>query len=113
MLSKLKSLVSGLKSFVANFKAKASKDLSELWKDYKGFLIVFGALILTLKFRELLVSFLLNSSKRFFQGAQKKSASLDLKENKDDAQSNALVEQAQDLPKTEQPVTVDWYKDKK
>src|SRR5271166_455862 len=103
-------MLTKLKAQLASLEALAAKDLSELWQAYRTPLILFGGIILYMKSRDLILSYLLNSGKRAEQSALAKDAQMQAQENKDNQQADALVQQAADLPKTEQPVGTDWNK---
>jgi hypothetical protein len=97
MLAQLKSLY-----------AKADQDLKKLWNTDKMFLFAFGALVLFIKFRDILISLLVSSSKRIDTNAQKQDTKLAAQENQANTQANALAAQAAALPSTETPVSEDW-----
>lgn len=109
-MNSLKALWARIRASLDKFEALAAKDLGDLWQNYRGFLIAFGAIVLTVKFRDILIDLIVSSSKKMFQSAENKNNSLQLKEDKDNNQANALVKEAQALPSQEQPVDVDWYK---
>ena len=114
MLNKLKTFFSKLTTGWNNLKTLAKKDLASLWNEYRTVLILLGALILTLKFREWFIDFLVNSSKKLFTTAQKQSESDQVKEDQKNKAADALVNQAQQLQNQKKPeVTVDWNKTQK
>jgi hypothetical protein len=110
MLNEIKVIWAKIKAGWTSLTTLAEKDFLELWVSYRTVFILFGAAILTLKFRDLLVDFIVSSSKRLFQSTQKKSDSLETKEDTLNKQADALVQQATQLPATEKPVTDDWNK---
>ena len=112
MLTSLKSLYSRFSQAWSDFKALATKDFKTLWIEYRTILILLGALILTLKFRQWLIDFLVSSSKQLFQSTQKQSQSDQLKEDTANKAADTLVQDAKDLPAQETPVGEDWYKKK-
>ena len=92
------------------FWTKVNSEIKDLWNKDKAFLFTFGFLILVVKFRDLMISVLVNSGKRVEDKSQKQSDVLTTQENQANQQANQLTQQAQDLPQTETPVTEDWYK---
>jgi hypothetical protein len=110
MLSKLKTFLSNVSQGWNNFKALAKKDFSTLWNEYRGFIIFIGGLVLLLKFRELIINFLLNSAKNLFNSSTKTDQTIKLEEDKNNQAANNLVKEANDLPNQEKPVDENWYK---
>lgn len=111
MLSNLIVLFEKGKAVLKRLKELAEKDIAVLWNNYRKELIILGALILTIKFRDMVTSFLVSGAQRVFDNATKKDASEKLKEDKYNNQANDLVKQTDDLAKKEVPVKdVDWYK---
>lgn len=112
MLDKLKTLYTKFLQTLANFKSLLSKDISELWDNYKSFLLVFGAIVLTVKFRQILIDLIVKASKSLFNSAEKKSSSLQEKEDINNKKADELVKESENLPQKEEPTNDDWYKKK-
>jgi hypothetical protein len=110
MLIKLKALYSRISQAWRGFKALCEKDLTTLWSEYHTWLILIGAAVLTMKFRALLVDFIINGSKKLYLSSQKQSESLQVKKDANNKAADALVQQAAELPSTETPVDDDWNK---
>lgn len=87
-----------------------SSAVKALWAKYGIFFILIGIGILALKFGNLLMDILGWSSKKDLEQAQKTDTQLKAKEDATNAQANALVKEANDLPKTEGKVDDDWDK---
>lgn len=93
-----------------SFKDKLAMDAKSLWNEHKLFFIIFGALILIVKFRDILIDILVSSANREMTDAKKQDASLAADENKANAQADELVKKAAEEPAKEKPVDDDWYK---
>lgn len=90
------------------FWGKLNTGIGTLWENNKIFVIVFGVLILIIKFREVIISFLVADSKRIFDNATKQSDSLKKQQDDYNSSANKLVEEAKQLPNHEGPVGTDW-----
>jgi len=111
MFTKLQNLLNLAKAKLANLKEDSKKDLATLWAQDKGYIIAFGALILFLKYRDLIISILVNSGKREVASAQKQSDALQAQENQANQQANELVKDANKLASQDTTETdVEWYK---
>lgn len=97
---------------VPTFQDKLKMDAKDLWNSHKVFFVVFGILILVVKFREILIDLIVSSSKKTLEDATKQDTQLAAEETKDKADADKLVEQAKEEPLKEKPVDVDWYKKK-
>lgn len=97
-----------MKEKLQAFWAKLNTEISTLWENNKIFVIVFGALILIIKFREVIISFLVADSKRIFDNATKESDSLKKQQDSYNSSADKLVEEAKQLPNHEGPVGTDW-----
>ena len=93
---------------VPSFADKMKMDAKTLWNDHKLFFIICGALILVVKFRDILTDLLVSGGKAKLDSATKQDAVLAATESKDIAQANQLEQQAQAEPAKETPVTDDW-----
>src|ERR1035437_2398125 len=92
------------------FLLKLNTGAKELWEKDKVFVIVFGLLILIVKFKDVLISLLVASAKRTVEDAQKKDATLATQESQANTQADALVQKAKDEASKETPVGTDWHK---
>jgi hypothetical protein len=90
--------------------AKLNADISEVWKDDKVFVFIFGAIMLVIKFRNILMDLIVSNSQSIFKSAQKESSVDQQQENKDNAAATKLEQDAQKLSSSETPVTDDWNK---
>lgn len=102
-------MLSGAKLF---FKAVYA-DLVDTYERLKIVIFAVLALIGYLEFDKIKDAVIVYSGKKEIQNDQKKSDALGIQETQENQQADALVKQAQDLPKQEQPVTDSWYKDTK
>lgn len=96
-----------------SFLEKLKMDPKTLWNDHKVFLICFGALILIVKFRDVLIDILVASAKSLLKDTKAKDAVLANEEQKAKDDADALVRKAKEEPLKEQPVDDDWYKKNK
>jgi hypothetical protein len=106
-------MLARLKAVWSNLWAKINLDAKELWSKDKVFFIIFGAIILIVKFRDIFISLLVSGGKKTMDNAQKKDDSLATQEKTENGQADALVKQAEALSNKETLVQPDWYKDKK
>lgn len=83
---------------------------SELWENHKLFLIVFGILILVIKFQDVIFAFLVNSSKGLVQETQKKSDSLQQQQDDANNKANQLIKKAQQTGDNRKDVDENWNK---
>lgn len=95
-----------------SFGDKLQMDFKDLWNNHKVFFVVFGLLVLIVKFREVLINILISSAKKTMEEAKKEDANLSSQENQAKADADALVKKAQEEPSKEQPVDADWFKKK-
>lgn len=93
-----------------SFFEKFNAPLDVLWDKYKIFLIVFGVLILMVKFREVLIDILVDSSRKTVSDATKQDAALKGEENKANDQANQLKQEASKLSENKPTVDEDWNK---
>lgn len=99
-----------MKEKLQAFWAKLNTDVGSLWQESKFFVIIFGILILVVKFRSVLISLLVADSKHIFDDATKKSDELKKQENDANSSADKLVEEAKKLADSNKPVEDDWYK---
>lgn len=93
-----------------SFLEKFNMSPGQLWANHKVFLIVFGLLILVVKFREVIFDMLVSGSKKQVEEAQKKSNSLQVEQNSANNQANQLIEDAKKLGENRPTVDEDWHK---
>lgn len=99
-----------VKVYLAAFWTKVNSELSDLWEKDKNFVLLFGVIILGVKFRQILISLIVSSSKALFDKAESKSNALDQKEQNDNSDAEKFVQEAKELPNSEKPVDDNWYK---
>jgi hypothetical protein len=105
-------MIANLKAILTTFWTKLHTDISELWDDNKIFVVVFGALILILKFREIFVDFLVSGGKALFNKVTNQTDALNNQENQDNASADALEQEAEKLINEDVNVPDDWYEKK-
>lgn len=93
-----------------SFFDKFSMSFGDLWANHKLFLIGCGALILIVKFREVLIDILVSSSKTLIADTKKQSDVLVTQENEANKQANDLIAKAKEEPSKNTPSDDDWYK---
>ena len=84
--------------------------LKDIWDKAKAPLVAVGILFLIVKFRDLFLTILLNSSKRIDKNAHKQDTKLEAQETELKQEADVAVQQAAEEPQKEAPVTDDWYK---
>lgn len=89
---------------------KLNADINELWQNDKIFVILFGLIILVIKFRQILIDIIVSGSKRLFENTQKSSDESKAKEDDYNSSAEKLIEDAESLGKSNPPVGDDWYK---
>jgi len=98
---------SKIKAALQAFWTKLNTDLADLWKTEKWFVILFGTIMLIIKFRQAIISAIVFSSKLLFESTEKKSDELQQDENKANDQANQLVDDANNTPPASTPGD-DW-----
>ena len=93
-----------------SFLDKLSSSPSELWKNNKLFFIAFGAIILIIKFRSLLVDLIVSDSKKVFGDAKKQSDVFKGEEDSANKKANELVAKADQKLNNRPTVDEDWNK---
>jgi phosphate uptake regulator len=96
-----------------NFKALlsgAGSFFKGIWDSSKGVIIAIVSIFLVVKYKELLMQYLVASSKKTVDKAEAKSDQLQQQETQANNAADALVKQASELPALEQPVSADWNK---
>lgn len=89
---------------------KLNTDVKTLWANNKLFLIIFGVLILIIKFRTVIIDILVSNSKEILEDAKKQDTQLKSEENKANDQANQLVKESKDLSKNKPKIDEDWNK---
>lgn len=107
-MDKLKALVDKVNAGISAFWAKLNSNIGDLWNESKLFLLVFGVIIVVIKFRQLLIDLIVSNSKTLFDNATKESDASQKKENEENDAANQLVKHAQELPDSEGPIGDDW-----
>lgn len=95
---------------VPTFLGKFSLGFKELWNNHKLFLIVFGILIVVIKFREVLIDILVTSAKTLLANTKKESATLQAEQDEANKKADDLVKKAKEEPSKNEPSDDDWYK---
>lgn len=93
-----------------SFWTKLNSGFGELWSSSKLFVIIFGVLILIIKFKSVIIDILLKDSKDVLQNTIDKDAKLQQQQNAANDAANALIKQAEDLDKNKPGVGEDWNK---
>ena len=99
-------MISKLKLFISAIKAQAV----DIWNRSKVFILAAGAVIVAIEFQKIKEALTAYLGKKEIQKDQKEDSGLAQKENDQNAQADALVKAAQDLPKQAPVTDVDWYK---
>lgn len=102
-------MVTKLKAILVSILA----ELKDIWNRSKMYLLGLAAILAAIEFRKIKDALLVYSGKKEIQADQKKDQTLANQENQANAQADALVKQAADLPNQEPQVKPDWYKDSK
>jgi hypothetical protein len=97
VLAKLKALWTRLKS-----------NASDLWAGGRWFVAVLGVIVVVLKFKDLLVDFLVDGAKSIFNNTTKQTNDLNNQENQNNESADQLVDDAKKLPDQEPPVSDGW-----
>lgn len=83
-------------------------DAKTLWQDHKLFFILFGVVIVIVKFRNVLIDLLVSNSKWIFDNATKKSLNLSGEEKKYNDEADKLIQGTEENQGSK--VDSDWYK---
>lgn len=95
---------------IKDFWNKLNSDIAELWKNNKLFLIIFGVLILVIKFRTIIINLLIENSKELMKKNKEKDKNLQQQEEDYKKQSEYFLEKAKESSKDKSPIKEDWYK---
>lgn len=93
-----------------SFQDKMQMDAKELWADHKIFFIIFGVLLIVVKFRDLIIDILVSSAKRTVDSAKKEDSQLAKQEGDASKAADDLVAKANSEAGKEQPISDDWNK---
>ena len=93
-----------------SFLEKFNAPLEILLSQYKVFFIIFGVVILIIKFHSILIDLIVSSSKKTVDNATKQDNSLKIEENRANDQANQLKEEAKDLGQNKPKVDENWNK---
>jgi hypothetical protein len=110
MDEKLKNAWAWLRYKASGLWSLAQKDVGSIWSENKVFFFLFGAVILVIKFRDVLINLLVSSGKAEVKSDEKKDQKLAKEADDANKQADALVQQAQKLEEDKKPVAEDWYK---
>lgn len=99
MLDKLKALW-----------ARINQPLVDMWNKDKIFLVIFGVVILIIKFHSILINLIVNNSKKLLAKTVAKDAVLAKEENAANTSADEYVKKAEDEPKKATTVDENWYK---
>ena len=91
---------------------KVKQQLKDFWNTYRLYIVGATGVFLFLKFRDLLIDWLVSSGNRVMNDTTKKDAQLAKEEDDAKAQAAALQQQAQQELAPKEPVGDDWYKNK-
>ena len=105
----LSGLWTKTKAWASSLWTKINTDVKELWDNNRIFLIIFGALILLVKFRQVIINLLVSNAQSIYSDAQKKDQVLQQQENQANQQANSLQQEAQKLEEVDS-VDENWYK---
>lgn len=93
-----------------SFVEKLQAPVSTLWAKHKGFLIGFGLLILIVRFRSVIIDFLVADVHKTVDKAEKKDESLRQEQNAANDQANQLRKEASEIGQNKPTVDEDWHK---
>lgn len=103
----MNNLIQSVKDYYNN---KVKPFLKNMWLQNRVLFWISAAIVLVIKYRDILISILVNSGKKIYTQSQQKSDELQKQEKDLNDQANALVDQAKNAPDSEKPVDPDWYK---
>jgi hypothetical protein len=98
-----------IKNWIKDILALSEKDLNTIWQNTKVFVIPLVALGIVIKFRDILISLLVNSGKRIYQNTQQKNNKLQNQENQANQKANDLIQESDSLPEEKTKTEEDWY----
>lgn len=86
--------------------------LKNEWVQHKAFILAALGAIVAIKFREILISLIVNSGKQLGKDTEKKDQVLKSEESAANNQANALVEKAKVAGQANTDADLDWNKKK-
>ncbi len=93
--------------------AAAKQQVKDLWNTYRVYIVGAAGVFLFLKFRDLIISLLVNSGNRVMDSTKEQDAALAKQEDAAKAQAAALQQQVtQEETAPKPPVADDWYEKK-
>lgn len=93
-----------------SFLQKFNLPVSTLWNNHKWFLIGFGAILLIIKFQDVIMDVLVSSGKKAVSDASKKDEQLSRDEDQAKRSADAALKEVDDLAKNKPKVDEDWNK---
>lgn len=112
MKDKLKAFWAKIQPTLSAVWTKVHADLADLWEKDKAFLVIFGVIILSVKFREIMILLLVSGGKLLFAKSEQKSETLEKQEANYNSSADKLVEQAKETTQSDSSVSDDWYQGK-
>ena len=108
MKAKLQALLAQLRASLGTFGTKIGSDIGDLWEKDKAFLLIFGAVILTVKFRDIMINLIVRGGQSLFNTTQASTDKLEKQEQDDNSAADKLVQEAGALSKSNPSVEDDW-----
>jgi hypothetical protein len=90
------------------FWAKLNTDVSELWNNSKIFVVIFGIIIVILKFRNVFMDLIVANAKDIFKDASQQGSELQDQENQNNQEADQLISDANEIGKDQPPISPDW-----
>lgn len=112
MKDKLKAFWAKIQPILSTIGTKIHADIADLWEKDKAFLVIFGVIILSVKFRQIMISLLVSGGKLLFAKSQQTSETLEKQEANYNSSADKLVEQAKETVQSDTSVGDDWYQGK-
>lgn len=110
MGDKIKAFLANAKQKLASLRDFLAQDAKDIYNQNKLYFFIFGAIILVIKFRDILISILVNSGKREVESAKKEDQQLSAEAKKANDDANKLVDDSKKLGENKPPVDEDWNK---
>lgn len=98
---------------IKDFWNKLNSSITDLWKNNKIFLFVFGILIFIIKFRSIIIDLLISNSKKIVEETKKTDENLKNSEENYKKESEYFVDKAKKISEEKVEVKEDWYKNEK
>lgn len=93
-----------------SFLEKIKMSPSQLWENHKLFLVLFGLVLIVIKFQDFFFDLLVKSSKKQVAEATKQNQALLNEQNKANDKSDQLRQEAEDMGKNRPEVDENWHK---